>query len=320
MMEQYGMAVIGLGVVGRRMLEQVSSHHAFKITAAYDTQSATRSAVHRDFPQVPVYHEATQAIENPNVDIVYVAVPPLAHAEYARAAMAAGKAVFCEKPLGVDVDESTALVRDFQAQGALQAVNFVFASSAAVQRLREMIRQPDFDLRAIEIEVRFHQWPRAWQAGATWLNNSNQGGFTREVLSHYVYLLHCLMGAPELRGASVRYPQPGVAETAVSASLQVAGIPVSIASSIGGRAHDVIEVRCIGANRELRLVDWYQLLEAGGGSDFEPVRGLPENPRQAAYQAQLDQLAEMLSGRPHTLPDFATALSVQRTIETLLKS
>lgn len=318
-MKQYGMAVIGLGVVGRRMLEQVARHGAFRVVAAYDAQSATRTAVGREFPQVPLSSSAAQAIQGPDVDLVYVAVPPLAHAEYVRAALAARKAVFCEKPLGVDIAESEALVREVQASRLGQAVNFVFASSGPVQVLREQIRRPDFDLRAIEIEVRFHQWPRAWQVGAAWLNQSDQGGFTREVLSHYIYLVHRLLGVPELRGACVRYPAAGAAETAVSASLQAAGVPVTVTGSVGGLAPDVIEVRCIGAQRELRLVDWYQLLQASPAGDWVPVPGMPENARQAAYQAQLDQLAALLAGQSHTLPDFATALSVQRIIEALLK-
>jgi hypothetical protein len=36
------------------------------------------------------------------------------------------------------------------------------------------------------------------------------------------------------------------------------------------------------------------------------------------YQAQLDSLARFARGEPHPLPDMATALRVQRTIEALL--
>jgi predicted dehydrogenase len=169
------------------------------------------------------------------------------------------------------------------------------------------------------VQVRFHQWPRAWQAGAAWLKRAEQGGFTREVLSHYVYLLHRLLGDVQLRGASVQAAPGGGAETAAAAVLDCGGVPVSMSGSIGGCVPDLVEARFIGAQRELRLVDWYRLVEHGpdapGGV---PVAGLPSEPGVATYQAQLAQLNAMLSGRPHTLPGFDVALSVQRVVESIL--
>lgn len=318
-MKEYGMAVIGLGVVGRRMIEQVARHGGFRVVAALDNSPAARAAIAADHPDVPLCTRLAESIERLDVDLVYVAVPPLAHAQYVRAALAAGKAVFCEKPLGIDVDESAALTDEVAASGVRSAVNFVFASSAAVDALHERIRSRQFDLRAVEVQVRFHQWPRAWQAGAAWLNRSDQGGFTREVLSHYVYLLHRLLGGVELRGAMLRSPAAGAAETASIALLDCGGVPVAMSGSVGGQAPDVVEARFVGAQRELRLVDWFRLLEFGADAPAgAPVAGLPQDPRTAAYQAQLDQLHAMLSGGTHTLPDFGAALAVQRVVESVL--
>ncbi|MCH8809412.1 MAG: Gfo/Idh/MocA family oxidoreductase, partial [Proteobacteria bacterium] len=57
-------------------------------------------------------------------EVVYIACPPAAHKEYALAAIEAGKTVFCEKPLGVDVAESRALVARVEESGTPNAVNF----------------------------------------------------------------------------------------------------------------------------------------------------------------------------------------------------
>jgi predicted dehydrogenase len=319
MMKEYGMAVIGLGAVGRRMLGQVAAHPGFRVVAAFDASPAVRTAVGGDFPDVPVCVRAADAIERLDVDVVYVAAPPLAHAQYVRAAIAAGKSVLCEKPLGIDVAESAALCEAVEASGVRHAVNFVFASAAAVDALHDAVRARRFELRAVEIQARFHEWPRAWQAAAAWLKRADQGGFTREVLSHYVYLLHRLFGSVTLRGAATSAPSPTAAEHASVAVLDCAGIPVAMSGSIGGRPPDVVEARFIGAQRELRLVDWFRLLEAETGASLVPVAGLPRDPRAAAFQAQLDQLHAMLSGRAHSLPDFAAALAVQRIVESILE-
>ena len=322
-MERYGMAVIGLGVVGRRMLEQASASAGVRVACAWDAAATARAAAAADRPGLPIADSAAEAIARPDVDVVYVAVPPLGHAPLVRAAVAAGKAVFCEKPLGVDVADSEALVAEVERAGVRQAINFPFASSDAVDLLARTIGEPSFGLRGIEVRVRFHEWPRSWQAGATWLSRADQGGFTREVLSHFVWLAHRLFGgAVALRGASVARPQrpAGAAETAIAAALDCAGVPATVSGTVGGAAPDRIEARFVGARAELVLADWYRLevLDADGPQG-RPVPGLPGDPRTAAYQRQLAQLHAMLSGDPHTLPGFADALAVQRCVEAMLQ-
>jgi predicted dehydrogenase len=323
-MKRYGMAVIGLGVVGRRMLEQAAASEGIRVVSAWDASGAARAAAAADFPGLPLAAGAADAIERLDVDVVYVAVPPLGHAALVRTAVAAGKAVFCEKPLGVDVADSAALVAEVERRGVPQAINFPFASSDAVDALARAIREPGFGLRGIEVRVRFHEWPRAWQAGATWLARADQGGFTREVLSHFVWLAHRLFGASVLlRGAALARPaEPvGAAETALAAVLDCAGVPATVSGTVGGAAPDRIEARFIGAGAELVLADWYRLETVDAASpQGRPVPGLPADPRSAAYQRQLAQLHAMLSGDPHTLPGFADALAVQRHVEAMLTS
>ena len=321
-MKRYGMAVIGLGVVGRRMLEQAAASHGIQIVSAWDLSASARAAAAAAFPGLPLSQGVTSAIERLDVDVVYVAVPPLAHAETVRTALAAGKAVFCEKPLTVDIREGTELVEAVRCAGVREAVNFVFASSAAVDSIARTVRDPAFGLRAIEIRTRFHEWPRAWQADATWLQQAEQGGFTREVLSHFVYLLHRIFGEPELIGAKVFGPSGALAqssETSISATLSCGGVPVSLTGSVGGQSPDVVEARFIGSSTELRLSDWYRLDRIDSDApEGKPVAGLPQDPRQATYQRQLDQLHAMLSGEAHSLPSCADALIVQILIENML--
>jgi predicted dehydrogenase len=318
-MQRYGMAVIGLGVVGRRMLEQAAAHPGIRIVSAWDASEQARAAAAADFPGVPLAEGAAAAIGRADVDVVYVAVPPLAHADWVRAAIDARKAVFCEKPLGVDLDESVALVDAMDRSGLPQAINFPFASSAAVDALQRALADPAFGLRAIEVRVRFTRWPRDWQAGATWLERADQGGFTREVLSHFAWLLHRLRGPLALRGATLARPAPGCAETAIAASIDAGGIPATVSGSVGGASPDRVEARFIGHDAELVLADWYRLEVVDATSPAgRPIPDLPADPRGHTYGRQLAQLHALLAGRPHTLPAFADALAVQRTIEAML--
>jgi len=54
--------------------------------------------------QVPYYFtDANELIHHPEVDAVYIATPPKFHEAYAISAMQAGKPVYVEKPMGLDV-------------------------------------------------------------------------------------------------------------------------------------------------------------------------------------------------------------------------
>lgn len=313
--------IIGLGIMGQRMLNSMAAHDGFEVAVAWDPSAEAMDALAKDRPQIRRAASAEALIADPAIECVYIASPPTSHLAYAMASFDAGKAVFCEKPLGVDLADSAALTAEIARSGLAQAVNFVFASTAAVEALRHAVLEPAFGLRAVEIRTRFHEWPRAWQAGATWLERSDQGGFTREVLSHYVYLLRRVFGEVELVGADVAGPAgaPEAAETALAATLVCGRVPVTIAASVGGAAPDLIEARFVGAAAELRLSDWYRLESFDASApQGRAMPGLPSEPRGATYRRQLEQLHAMLSGEAHTLPDFADALAVQRIVEAML--
>ncbi len=56
-------------------------------------------------------------VDAPDVDVVYIALPPGLHAQWAERAMRAGKRVLCEKPLTDHVDSATALMNVSQQLG-----------------------------------------------------------------------------------------------------------------------------------------------------------------------------------------------------------
>lgn len=313
----YQVAVIGLGIIGRRMIEQSRIHGGLQVASAWDNSADARRSAALEYPWLNIASDAQTAISQPAIDLVYVAVPPRHHYEYVLAAAGDNKAVFCEKPLTVSAEEGQALVR-LASQGKLRhAVNYVFASSHAVSALANLLAQADFQLRSVEIRMRFFQWPRDWQAGAQWLTNADQGGPTREVLSHYVYLLLRLFGAVELKSSSVRRDDPGQSEYFSQAVLDANGTAVTMSCLIGGAAPDEVLMQFHGHHRSLQLRDWYQLSISEAGN-VSPIDGLPADPRLATYQAQLQQVCNLMAGQQHNLPDFEVAYRVQEIIEAIL--
>lgn len=319
----HNVAFIGLGVMGHRMLGNMNRHEAFVLYGAWDPDASACEAVKAQYPQIETTEKPDELIARAETDVVYIASPPASHRAYVSQAVAAGKAVFCEKPLGVDVADSREMVAEVEQSGVLNAVNFPFARAVAADYIVGELKAGGLgEVAGIDVRLHFSSWPRDWQANAApWLSKRAEGGFTREVVSHYVYLTERLFGPAELLASHAHFPDGpdgDEAETHLLAQLKCGGLPVSIAGSVGGTGPDLVEYTVWGSRRSYRIFDWNQLFSSDGGP-WE--RGLPHiaDPREEGYVRMLDNFQAQLEGRPHTMASFSQALSVQELIEAMLK-
>ena len=319
----YKVVFIGLGVMGHRMLGNMHKHEAFELHAGWDPDASAREATKAQYPDIDIAETPDGMIARPETDVVYIASPPASHRDHVSTAVAAGKTVFCEKPLGVDVADSRAMVEEVEGAGILNAVNFPFARAVAADYIiGELSAGGLGEVIGADLRLHFSSWPREWQVNAAeWLSKRAEGGFTREVVSHYVYLTERLFWKAELLAAHPHYPDGpngDGAETHLLAQLACGGIPVSLAASVGGAGPDLVEYTVWGSRRSYRVFDWNQLFSSDGGP-WE--RGLSHiaDPREEGYRRMLDNFVAQLEGRPHTMASFAQALSVQELVEAMLK-
>jgi len=313
-------AFIGLGVMGHRMLTNMSAHGGFTLAAAWDpSEDACRMAAEQ-YPDIKIGKTALQIITDPDIDVVYIASPPQSHKEYATAAAQAGKVVFCEKPLGVDIPDSQSLVEEVEATGVQNAVNFPFADSQAINRIQQKIQDGSAgDILGVDLRLHFSSWPRGWQHSASWLSMRKEGGFVREVGSHYVYLVEKLFGSATFVDALVRYPDDTTScETHFHAQLDCNGLPISFAGGAGGVGPDRVEFTVWGSKTSYRLWDWMNLKSSTGGEWQDELPGT-DDLRQDGYKRVLNNLLCMINGEKHSMPPLRAALSVQEIIEEILQ-
>jgi predicted dehydrogenase len=305
--------------MGQRMLGNLAAHERFEIAGGWDASPDARRQAAALHPAVDFETEPDALIGSTATDLVYIGVPPMAHAPYALAAITAGKPVLCEKPLGVDVTASRLLTERMEASGLPHAVNFAYGSSRAGDVIRDALATGAFgSLIGVDIRLHFGQWPREWQKSATWLALRAEGGYVREVLSHFLYLVDRVLGPAQLEAADVRYPPDAtLCETHAMARLSAGNVPISVACSAGGAGPDQVEITFWGTRHSHRLVDWYRTQESDGGPWVETTVPV-DDPRRDGAIRQLNQIAAMLEGRPHSLPDFRAALRVQGLIEAIL--
>lgn len=311
-------AIIGLGIMGQRMLEHMRLHNGFAPDALWDPDPKACAAALALAPEVTIAKDAEAAIAS--AELVYLACPPAPRKAYALKAAAAGKAVFLEKPLGVDVAESEELVAELKRSGVPAAVNFTQAAGAALAQVSRASRSGEMgEVVGADIIVTYPAWPRAWQQSADWLRLRAEGGMSREVLSHFLFFSERVLGPLSLVWAKPAYPNDAaLCETHMQARLETAaGQPVTVMASVGGAQPDRQEVTIKGSLASYRISEFSRLSHSTGGP-FEPLGQAAADPRAAGLNAQLDALELCLGGKPNPLATPQEALRVQRLIEAML--
>jgi predicted dehydrogenase len=79
-------------------------------------------------------------LSDPEIEIVYIATPNALHAGEIRAAAAAGKHVFSDKPLATSVEDAEAAVEACRAAGVKLGINFQTRHYPPTERIREVVQ------------------------------------------------------------------------------------------------------------------------------------------------------------------------------------
>ena len=104
-----GVGVIGTGFMGVAHTEALR-RLGLDVVGIVGSSPERARAKAATAPLPPVVDSVEELVSDPSVDAVHVTSPNHLHAAHVRAALAAGKHVVCEKPLGVSVDETAELV------------------------------------------------------------------------------------------------------------------------------------------------------------------------------------------------------------------
>ena len=130
-------------------------------------------------------------IADPEVDAVYVPLPNSSHRTWAEAALRAGKAVFCEKPLCGTVEDTEALLATARDTGGLLWEAFVFPFHEQMERVELLLADGAIgDLR--EIQSSFHFLLQ--NPGNIRMSAELQGGSLQDVGCYPIRLARLLFG------------------------------------------------------------------------------------------------------------------------------
>ncbi len=146
MTEKLNIGLIGYGFMGR-----THSNAYHKVTNFFDVPyepvlhvvCGLVEADAKAFAEKWGYNSYTtdwhKVVEDENVDVVEICVPNNLHAEIAIAAAKAGKAIVCEKPLALNVQQAEEMVKAVEEAGVPTLVSFNYRRVPAVTLAKQLI-------------------------------------------------------------------------------------------------------------------------------------------------------------------------------------
>src|SRR5712671_7878711 len=111
----------------------------FEITAVSTSRRASADAARELFGVPAAFDNHQELVNSPAVDVVAITVKVPYHRELATAALEAGKAVYCEWPLGNGLREAEALAALAKKQGVLAVAGLQARSAPAVAYVRDLV-------------------------------------------------------------------------------------------------------------------------------------------------------------------------------------
>ena len=228
-----------------------------------------------------------EVLADDRVDVVHICTPNATHAPFAEAALAAGKHVICEKPLGISLDEAERMSAAAASSGLVATVPFVYRYHPLVREIRARRQAGEFGDWHLLHGSYLQDWMLDPNASG-WRVDPERGGVSRafaDIGSHWCDLVQWVSGEtftdvfaefsiavptrPAAGGASFSGPGSEGGERVEVRTEDTAALLLRTGTGVLATA----TISQVAAGRKNRL--WFELDGSGGSAVFDQ-----ENPEQ----------------------------------------
>lgn len=194
---------IGTSFITRNLLEAFQRSDVLHCTAIYSRKEKTGRAMADDFGIRKVYTDLDEMLEDPSIDMVYVASPNTVHFAQAKAALQAGKHVLCEKPFTPTLAETDELIALAKEKGLFLFEAITTAHHPHYQFIKENLQKlGKLKLMSASFCQFSSRYPALLAGKPTpVLDHAYAGGALMDLNMYNVHFAVGLFGAPK----SVRY-------------------------------------------------------------------------------------------------------------------
>jgi predicted dehydrogenase len=168
--------IIGAGFARTTQIPGFKNCEGAKIVAIASAHREHAEEVAREFDIPNVEDDWRGVVARDDVDLISIVTPVVTHCEMTLAALNAGKAVLCEKPMAMNADEARRMLERAQEKGVLALIDHELRFLRGRIKLRQLLRQGEIGkLRHARLVLRSDSRAdvnRAWD----WWSDTTQGG------------------------------------------------------------------------------------------------------------------------------------------------
>lgn len=188
--DRIGIAVIGAGEMGwMHALHAAYEIACAKLVGVCDVDEAIRARVMTEF-KVPTYERIEDLLAAPDVDAVVISTPAVTHAAVISSAALAHKHIFCEKPVGLTLEDADAALRQVAASGLHFQIGFQRRWDPAFSEARMRIQSGDIGKPVLFRSLGRDPIP----SGVEWPDPMTTGGIFLDAAIHDYDAARFLMG------------------------------------------------------------------------------------------------------------------------------
>jgi predicted dehydrogenase len=192
---------LGVGWIGRHRMEALARDGLAEVAAVADPQGEALEAAAEVVPQAGRAASLEELLEH-ELDGVVIATPSALHADQAVAALERGLAVFCQKPLARDAEETRRVLDAARKADRLLAVDLSYRHVEALRAAQKLVAAGEIG-RVHSLDLVFHN---AYGPDKPWFTQAELagGGCLIDLGTHLVDLALWLTGASEYEVETAR--------------------------------------------------------------------------------------------------------------------
>lgn len=184
---------LGVGWIGKARMESVLANGLGKGAAICDVERSNADEALKVSPSARICDNLEELLKE-DIDGVVIATPSAMHAKQSIDALQAGKAVFCQKPLGRNLNETKKIVEAARRADKLLSVDYSYRYTQGMQAIKQLIEEEAFG-KIYAIEAVFHN---AYGPDKSWFYDPelSGGGCLMDLGSHLVDLVMWMLNFP----------------------------------------------------------------------------------------------------------------------------
>jgi predicted dehydrogenase len=192
---------LGVGWIGRNRMEAIVKSNLAEVAAIADPDEALRRQAQAAAPGALALEKLEELLAL-DLDGVVIATPSALHARQAAAALEAGMAVFCQKPLGRNQHEARMVVQTAREADRLLGVDLSYRHVVGMQLIADQVRAGAIG-NVFAVDLVFHN---AYGPDKPWYYDINLsgGGCVIDLGIHLVDLALWALDYPEVGRVSGR--------------------------------------------------------------------------------------------------------------------